>query len=110
MDMTTRVENLSSADQELAPGSGFIPAKGFRDFPDAEFKDQHEKYAKSRLEADPPILKVSSTPAGAGEPAQEAGKSAAQEQTEQNAEDARRSEEQARLEQRREVESSRKHR
>jgi hypothetical protein len=53
-----RVENLSNADQELAPESGFIPAKGHVDYPADVYKEKHERYAKARLEADPPLLKV----------------------------------------------------
>lgn len=84
--MAIRVENLSGADQELAPGSGFIPAGGTRDYPAEIYKAQHERYAKARIEADPPVLKVSEVADGdaALEP-----KSGAQQQTEQNAEEAR---------------------
>jgi hypothetical protein len=94
--MAIRVENLSAADQELAPGSGFIPAHSFRDYPADEYRAQHEKYAKARLEADPPILRVTEvSDQEAGSPEE---KSPAQQQTEQNADDARRAEEQKRIE------------
>jgi hypothetical protein len=107
-----RVENLSSADQELAPDTGFIPAHGFRDYPSDEYRDKHEKYAKARLEADPPVLKIGEAPSDAtagmtsatGETLPEGGapppaeKTEAQKQTEQNAEDAKKAEEQKRIE------------
>ena len=93
--MAIRVENLSGADQELAPGSGFVPAKGFRDYPADEYREQHEKYARARLEAEPPILKVSEV---SDEEAGFTKKTTAQAQTEQNADDARKAEEQRRIE------------
>ena len=114
MANVTRIENLSDADQELAPGSGFIPAKGFRDYPSDEYSEQHEKFAKARLEADPPILKVGEAtgdaegggaPAGQqtlpeGVPQPATSTTQAQKQTEQNATDARKQEEQRREEER----------
>jgi hypothetical protein len=107
--MTIRVKNLSNADQELAPGSGFIPANGSRDYPDAEYRDQHEKYAKTRLEADPPIFEVSTTSDEPTNP--DPADKAAQKQTEQNADDARKAEELLRAEQyRAPTESTRRHR
>lgn len=84
--MATRVENLSAADQELAPGSGFIPAGGSRDFPSDVYKRDHERYAKARLEADPPLLRVTEVADSEATPVE---KSPAQQQTEQNAEEAR---------------------
>lgn len=107
-----RVENLSAADQELAPGSGFIPAHGFRDYPADEFSSQHEKYAKARLEADPPVLKIGQAPSDATAGATSAtaetlpegaepprtDKSAAQKQTEQNAAEAKKADEERRIE------------
>lgn len=106
-----RVENLSGADQELAPDTGFIPAGGFRDYPSDQWS-QHEKYAKARLEADPPILKIGEAPSDAtagttsatgqtlpeGVEPPPADKTEAQKQTEQNAEDAKKAEEQKRIE------------
>ncbi len=113
MASVTRIENLSGADQELAPGSGFIPAQGFRDYPSDEYSEKHEKYAKARLEADPPILKVGEASgdaeagdknAGAGQqtlpegvPQPATTSTPAQKQTDQNASDARQQEEQKRL-------------
>jgi hypothetical protein len=58
MANAVRVENLSQAEQELAPGTGFIPVGGHVDFPIATYKDKHERYARARLEADPPLLKA----------------------------------------------------
>lgn len=84
--MATRVENLSAADQELAPGSGFIPAGGSRDFPSDVYKRDHERYAKARLEADPPLLRVTEVADSEATPVE---KSPAQQQTEQNADEAR---------------------
>lgn len=115
MANVTRIENLSDADQELAPGTGFIPAKGFRDYPSDEYSEQHEKFAKARLEANPPILKVGEAsgdaegggaPAGQqtlpeGVPQPATSTTQAQKQTEQNATDARKQEEQRREEERR---------
>jgi len=111
MASVTRIENLSGADQELAPGSGFIPAQGFRDYPSDEYSEKHEKYAKARLEADPPILKVGEASGDAEAGGQQAGQQTlpegvpqpattptpAQKQTDQNASDARQQEEQKRL-------------
>ena len=121
MANTVKIENLSEADQELAPGSGFIPAHGFRVYPADEYSEKHEKYAKARLEADPPILKVGESsgddeqqqagatsvvaetlPEGAPQPAAKPGTTnEAQRQTDQNAADARKQEEQQKLEQER---------
>jgi hypothetical protein len=53
-----RIENISQADQELAPGSGFIAPGGHADYAPDVYKDKHERYVKPRLEADPPLLKV----------------------------------------------------
>ena len=53
-----RIENISKADQELAPGSGFIAPGGHADYAPDVYKDKHERYVKTRLEADPPLLKV----------------------------------------------------
>lgn len=53
-----RVENISNADQEIAPGSGFIPPGGHADYSIDTFREKHERYAKARLEADPPLLKL----------------------------------------------------
>ncbi len=53
-----RIENISKADQELAPGSGFIAPGGHADYAPDVYRDKHERYVKPRLEADPPLLKV----------------------------------------------------
>lgn len=58
MANAVRIENLSKADQELAPGSGFIPPGGHADYPPEVYREKHERYVKPRLEADPPLLKV----------------------------------------------------
>jgi hypothetical protein len=59
MGNAIRVKNLSKAEQELAPGTGFVPAGGHVDFPVETYKNKHERYTRARIEADPPILEVS---------------------------------------------------
>jgi hypothetical protein len=59
MGNAIRVKNLSKAEQELAPGTGFVPAGGHVDFPVETYRNKHERYARARIEADPPILEVS---------------------------------------------------
>jgi hypothetical protein len=58
MANAVRVENISHADRELAPGSGFIPAGGSVDYPVEIYRDKHEQYAKPLLENDPPLIKL----------------------------------------------------
>lgn len=58
MANAVRVENISNADRELAPGSGFIPAGGSVDYPADIYKDKHEQFAKPLLENDPPLIKL----------------------------------------------------
>jgi hypothetical protein len=58
MANAVRIENVSKADQELAPGSGFIAPGGHADYAPDVYKDKHERYVKPRLEADPPLLKL----------------------------------------------------